>query len=80
MDKQRLITELQSQGLRIVDPTLGAPGRRGKGPGALVTPSFGNDQVSRDMLKETSPFSWRRKGTVRALPAAAGITCPLAPP
>jgi radical SAM protein (TIGR04043 family) len=29
MDKQRLITELQSQGLRIVDPTLGAPGRRG---------------------------------------------------
>ena len=29
MNKQRLITELQSHGLRLVDPTLGASGRRG---------------------------------------------------
>jgi len=29
MNKQRLITELQSQGLRLVDSTVGAAGRRG---------------------------------------------------
>lgn len=29
MDKQRLITELQSRGLKLIDPTLGAAGRRG---------------------------------------------------
>ncbi|MGB3491706.1 MAG: MSMEG_0568 family radical SAM protein [Elainellaceae cyanobacterium] len=29
MNKQRLITELQSQGLRLVDPSIGADGRRG---------------------------------------------------
>ena len=29
MDKQRLITELQTQGLRLVDPDIGASGRKG---------------------------------------------------
>ena len=29
MNKQRLITELQSHGLRLVDPSIGAAGRRG---------------------------------------------------
>jgi radical SAM protein (TIGR04043 family) len=29
MNQQQLITELQTQGLQLVDPTVGAPGRRG---------------------------------------------------
>jgi radical SAM protein (TIGR04043 family) len=29
MDKQHLITELQSKGLRLIDPSIGAAGRRG---------------------------------------------------
>jgi len=31
MNKQRLITELQTHGLKMVDPAVGATGRKGEG-------------------------------------------------
>lgn len=69
MDTQRLITDLQTQGLKLVDPTVGAQGRKGgAGPSDHKAVTVGDTTVMVPIYTGTadqSPYSIKTAGPNR---------------